>query len=422
MFRFTNLIVWRFTRDCNLDCKYCFMKEKNLYKGEIIDFELFKKIVQRIIKQRLENNLQDQRLSISLHGGEFLLVGKERLYKMLEYMKTEFHKNNINHDLGCQTNATLIDDEFAKIFQKFDVRIGMSFDGIHDSNKNRTDIKQEVFENKFDVLKNNKVPFSFIVVAGQNNIDKIEETKEYLDNVLDVPEYKINYAEDMDSTGFGSSEIEVSGKELFEKVWKPDLERILKGEKVREWRIRNIVNDTLIDILTYHEDNRASGCLGKYCGAGITMIAIEPDGNMDYCDRYSKSFPEAHIQHALDYDFLGLHQIRKVLELNKKKIDIFKEIGCDTCYANYICEYGCMAFHYSKFGEYGIEKDLVCDQFKMIYDYVLKNLDEFINIFLNKKILGRDKIYKPKTLMVEYLNKKNLDLCIDDFSIEIRER
>ena len=72
---------------------------------------------------------------------------------MLEYMKTEFHKNNINHDLGCQTNATLIDDEFAKIFQKFDVRIGMSFDGIHDSNKNRTDIKQEVFENKFDVLK-----------------------------------------------------------------------------------------------------------------------------------------------------------------------------------------------------------------------------------------------------------------------------
>ena len=226
----------------------------------------------------------------------------------------------------------------------------------------------------------------------------------------------------MDSTGFGSSEIEVSGKELFEKVWKPDLERILKGEKVREWRIRNIVNDTLIDILTYHEDNRASGCLGKYCGAGITMIAIEPDGNMDYCDRYSKSFPEAHIQHALDYDFLGLHQIRKVLELNKKKIDIFKEVGCDTCYANYICEYGCMAFHYSKFGEYGIEKDLVCDQFKMIYDYVLKNLDEFINIFLNKKILGRDKIYKPKTLMVEYLNKKNLDLCIDDFSIEIRER
>ena len=425
MFRFTDLIVWRLTRDCNLNCKYCFMKEKEDYKGEVIDFELFKKIVQRIIHQRTVNGRQKIPLSISLHGGEFLMVGKERLYLMLEYMKYHFFINGIQHDIGCQTNATLLDDDIIKIFQKFEVRIGLSFDGIHDSNNSRTDIKQEVFENKFELIESHRVPYSFIMVAGKNNIDKIQENQNYLCNIIDTPEYKINYAEDMDNPG-EESEIEISGKEMFEKAWKPELEKILSGEKSREWHINNCINKALIDILSYHGNNTGGGCFGKYCGAGVTMIAIEPDGEMDYCDRYSKKFPEAYVQHALDYDFLGVHQLRKVTEHNRMKIDIFKKTGCDTCYANYICEYGCMTFYYSKYGEYGIEKKLVCDQFKMIYDYVLKNLDKFIEVYYDTYgcIYSNDDVFMLNNTTHHSLIKEGYELQIseDKKSITINKK
>ena len=61
MFRFTDLIIFRMTRDCNLNCKYCFMQNKEDFKGERIDFELFKKIINRITEQRIINNKQKMR-------------------------------------------------------------------------------------------------------------------------------------------------------------------------------------------------------------------------------------------------------------------------------------------------------------------------------------------------------------------------
>ena len=418
MFRFTDLIIFRVTRDCNLSCKYCFMKEKHKHKGEIIDLELFKKIIQRIIKQRIVNHREKMNLSFVLHGGEALIIGAENLYKMLEYMKTEFMRNGIQHSIACQTNATLLDDDIIKTFQKFEVTLGLSFDGINGANKNRTDIKQEVFENKFDLITENKVPFSFITVVGKNNVDTIHETQEYLLDMAGTPEYKMNYVEDMDNPG-EESEIELTGEEIFEKIWKPELEKFLKEGYSREWHIKNLLNKTIVDIITYHDTVFMSGrgCFGKYCGTGMSMIAVEPDGEMDLCDRYSKSFPEAHVQHALDYDFLGLHQIHKVLEHTLTKIDYYKEIGCDTCYASYICEYGCPTFYYSKHGKYGVEQRIVCDQFKKIYDYVLKHIEYFIEVYFNKyneKIFSEDIVYGMNLTMCNYINNKGFDLQLQD--------
>jgi len=421
MFRFTDLIIFRMTRDCNLNCKYCFMQNKHDFKGELIEFDLLKKIIERIIEQRIINNRTTFSLQLVLHGGEVLLLGKKRLYEILEYITLEFNKNKIAYSFACQTNATLLTDEIAKILHKFEVNIGLSFDGIGDSNSSRTDIKQEIFENKFQILENNKSKYGFIVVASKTNVDKMQETQEYLETLnLNVEEdsnsgsikgYKINYSEDMINPG-ENSEIEISGHEMFEKVWKKELDRFLVRQKTIEFHTDEMLQKSIVDIISHHNNQTPSGCGTKWCGAGITMIAVEPDGDMDFCDRYSKKFDDVYMMHALDYDFLGISQLNKVVKYNMMKSEMYKKYECDTCYADYICDHGCEAFYKSKYGEYGIDTRLVCDQHREFYSYVLTNIDKFLNVFAEteKPIKCRDKIFKIKQW---YMKHNDFDITIE---------
>ncbi len=410
MFRFTDLIIFRLTRGCNLNCKYCFMQNKEEYKNEKIDFELFKKIIDRIIEQRLINSKHTQ-LSLVFHGGEFLTIGKKSLYEILEYTTAQMNLNNIDCELGCQTNGVLLDDEIAKILSKFSVGIGLSFDGVNGSNDLR-DIKQEIFESKFEILKKNKNNFGFLIIANKSNIDKIQDSQDYIKKLNRTNGYKINYSEDMINPG-ENSEIEVSGKEMFEKVFKPELLRILKGEQPEEHNTKELLTKAIIDILSYHENGTKSGCGTKWCGAGISMIAIEPDGEMDYCDRYSKKFSETYIQHALDYDFLGIYQLNKMIQYNKMKAKLYNNYECDTCYADYICNHGCESFYYSKYGEYGIDTRLVCDQYKMFYSFVLENIVEFVK---KREIVSyaNDTIIKIRPNINYLFFSYGIDLIITD--------
>ena len=49
MFEIPGTIILKVTRDCNLRCDYCYVRNKDSYKGEKIDFDLFKTIIQKII-------------------------------------------------------------------------------------------------------------------------------------------------------------------------------------------------------------------------------------------------------------------------------------------------------------------------------------------------------------------------------------
>ncbi|MFW6046591.1 MAG: radical SAM protein [Candidatus Woesearchaeota archaeon] len=401
------------TRDCNLNCKYCFMLEKDKYKGERLDFDLFKQIIDKIVKQRVVNNL-NQTLHLVFHGGEPLLLGKEKFRQFLEYIKTEFDRHGLKYSLGMQTNATLLDDEFAQILNKYNMSVGLSFDGIADSNKQRTDIKQQIFEDKFEILEKNDVNYGFLLVVGKHNINNMGDSQKYLKNLESVNGFKANYAEDFFNYGSEDS-IELSGEEFFEKVMKPEVEEFTKTGKIYEHHTKEVLYRTIVDILTQHENNAKAGCGSKFCGAVISMIGVNPDGTSHYCDRYSKEFPETFVMNNLDYDFHGIHQLKEAVNYNLIRDRVIRNTGCDTCYAQYICEGGCMAMYYSKHGEYGLDKNLVCGQYKNFYKYVLKNLENILTLIAKHEhiIDSKDKIFNLKTNMKSFLNQIGLEATID---------
>lgn len=413
MFRFTNLIIFRMTRDCNLNCKYCFMLEKDKYKGERIDYELFKKIIDKIVKQRVINGLTKHELTIVFHGGEPTLIGKEKFRKFLEYIKTEFEKNNVKYSLGMQTNATLLDDEFAQILHEYNMSVGLSFDGIAGANNQRTDIKQQIFENKFKILQKNKVNYGFLLVVGKHNIDKIGKSKDYLRNLKSIEKFKANYAEDFFNHGTENS-IELSGEEFFEKVLKTEIFNSIDTKKPYEFHTKSVLERTIVDLLTEHSNLAKAGCGTKFCGAAISMIGVNPDGTSHYCDRYTKEFPETFVMNNLDYDFHGIHQLKEAINYNLIRDDVIRKTGCDTCYAQYICEGGCMAMYYSKHKEYGLDKNLVCGQYQNFYKYVLENLGSILKTLAKHKynLFSMDTIYNIKPDMKKVLKDNKVDIEI----------
>lgn len=426
MFRFTNLIIFRMTRDCNLNCKYCFMLDKDDYRGERLDYDLFKKIIDKIIIQRRANNLENETLNLVFHGGEPLMIGKEKFKKFLEYIKTNFDKYGLNYSLGMQSNATLLDDEFAQILNEYNMSIGLSFDGIADSNKQRTDIKQKIFEKKFKILDKNDVKYGFLLVVGKHNINKIEESKNYLRNLKSVNGFKANYAEDLFNYGTKKS-IELSGEEFFENVMKPEIENFINTGEMYEMHTKDVLSRTIVDILAYHDNNAKIGCGTKFCGAAVSMIGVNPDGTSHYCDRYSREFPETFVMNNLDYDFHGINQLKEAVNYNIIRDEVIRNTGCDTCYAQYICEGGCMAMYYSKHGKYGLDKNLVCGQYQNLYKYVLSNIEDILSAFAEFEvpINSMDEIYELKNNMKITLKGLNLRASIDEsnkFVLRIKRR
>jgi len=105
------------TDECNLNCSHCYGR-KNLKKG-IMNFEKVKQYYEKI-EETFGN---DKFNKLFLHGGEPLLLGHKNTYKILNYFKNKKFKY-----LSIQTNSTLIDDKFIKIFNKFIMTVSTSYD------------------------------------------------------------------------------------------------------------------------------------------------------------------------------------------------------------------------------------------------------------------------------------------------------
>jgi len=140
-----------------------------------------------------------------------------------------------------------------------------------------------------------------------------------------------------------------------------------------------------VDLFTLHENSaQKSVCYSKFCGGGMTIIEINPDGRINLCGRYSENYPEVYVQDVNTPDFLGLNQIKKFTWFTNIRHSLIKGLGCDTCYADYVCDHGCMAFHYSKYGKYGIRDNLVCNIFKPLYRFFAENKIELAEAFFKE--------------------------------------
>ncbi len=154
-----NEFIIKVASGCNLNCDYCY--EYNLGDDSwkrmpaFFSVELAEVLVKKIISHSKDKDLD--RVNISFHGGEPLLIGEKKLSELCNtFYKIE--NEGIEVDLTMQTNGTLISENIADVLKKNNVFVAVSIDGPKIVNDlHRLDHKgQSTFKNTMrgiDILK-----------------------------------------------------------------------------------------------------------------------------------------------------------------------------------------------------------------------------------------------------------------------------
>lgn len=384
MFENAKYFIVKVTRDCNLRCKYCYIPNKDIYKNEVMSFDVFKDFVNRIVDDKVRNNKYD-RFGFVFHGGEPTLIGYETLSKYISYAYTVFKNNNLEAQFSVQTNGTLLNDNFLNLFKDYNVNLGISYDGFGSNNEYRTLKPTEYYEDIIHKINKSHILLNNLCVVSKSNIDNMESIFEYFKKLGLCTSY--NFSEDTLNIG----NCEIPGEEYFNKCIKPMVDLALSKKNlsfIPDHKILRLlisyINRILVKDTNLREAyNSYNGiCSAMFCGGGCRALEISPDGSINSCGRNNES-KERCIGTIYSKDFLGL-RIKsifydKMYEKNKAILDL----KCDLCESRDICNFGCIEFSYSKRCKYDIDTNLICSYFKSFKKYIYDNSDILVESYVN---------------------------------------
>ena len=119
---------------CNLDCTYCFyLTKESLYPGS--DFRMSDDVLTQYVTQLLDAHRGHDEVVVAFQGGEPTLMGIDFFARVIE-IEREFCLPGQRILNTLQTNATLLDDEWAAFLRENDFLVGVSIDGpreMHDA-------------------------------------------------------------------------------------------------------------------------------------------------------------------------------------------------------------------------------------------------------------------------------------------------
>lgn len=184
---YLNIIINPINSQCNLNCKYCYAREKtnNFVQTPLIFNENPILNWFAILISELNNTTSLKTITFTWHGGEPLLLPITFYSKILRLQKKLLKKDVIFHNV-IQTNGTLLTFKKAKSFNKLGFFIGISFDGPEFKyNIDRFDSYQSFNNVKNNILNlsKNNIPFSIFTVIHERNVNSEKKLLTYLKQI-----------------------------------------------------------------------------------------------------------------------------------------------------------------------------------------------------------------------------------------------
>lgn len=325
----TLAFIVKCTRRCNLRCSYC---------HDWRDRGVSALSLENLAKLNKKAFSHDNNVSFIWHGGEPLLLGKEWFKKalLIQDLAMDEHQNVRNL---LQTNATLLDEEWAEFFKEHNFHIGVSVDGppsLHD--KTRIDVQGRGTSDRVlkgvESLKEYDVPFGMLMVVTEQ-VAK-QDPKEI---------YKWFKSMNTPSVGFLPQRPDTEG---LEKVREPsESSTFLRNE---------MYSDFMCDIFDcWWEDDGdgpevrelfslLSGIVGSdpglciYAGSCVgNYFGIDPNGDVYHCDKYMPD-PKYKIGNISEDEFSFMSE--KLLNLQEKEQEAEAQ-AAESCKWYSVCHGGC---------------------------------------------------------------------------------
>jgi uncharacterized protein len=120
---------------CNLACDHCYVYEQAdqtwRQRPAVITPRLVDLAGQRIAEHAADHGLP--MVHVVLHGGEPLLIGRERMRAVLTALDSRITPVT-RLDIRVHTNGVLLDEQWGELFSEYGVKIGISLDGDRSAN------------------------------------------------------------------------------------------------------------------------------------------------------------------------------------------------------------------------------------------------------------------------------------------------
>jgi uncharacterized protein len=362
---------------CNLDCSYCFFLSKEmLYPGS--RFRMADELLEAYIKQLIDAH-GTREVCIAWQGGEPTIMGLPFFERSIEFVQ-KHRKPGQQVLYTLQTNATLIDDEWARFFKKHDFLVGVSIDGpraMHDAyrvDKGGQPTFDKVMRG-LKALRKRGVEYNTLTTLHRANADKPAEVYRFLRDecrsrylqFIPIIERFTDQAQEW-KTWRDRPLYKQEGANVTERsVTAEQFGRFLIGV-FDEW-VRRDVGEVFVQAFdtaleTWYA-GEASLCIHKTtCG---TSLALEHNGDLYSCDHFVE--PKHKLGNIADrplIDLVNSPQQRWFGEYKQSSLPAY----CRACDVRFACNGGCPKdrFINTPDGEPGL--NYLCAGYKAFFHHV----------------------------------------------------
>ncbi|MBU2514027.1 anaerobic sulfatase maturase [bacterium] len=324
-----SLLIKPVSADCNLKCDYCFYLEKSsLYPGEK-KHRMSEKVLEQLVKSYL--GTEQSIYSFGWQGGEPTLMGVD-FYKKVVGLQQKYGRTGALIGNGFQTNTTLVNTDFAKLFSEYKFLLGCSLDGPeHVNNKYRRfsdgrGSHHQVMEG-IKILDEYRVEYNILTLVSQANVGHAKEVYRYLcDSGFRHHQYIpcVEFDENGSPAPYSISAEEWGDFlcELYD-LWYP---RDIHTISIRHFD----------SILTKQVEGIANVCtMGDSCSK---YFVVEYNGDVYPCDFFVA--PEMKLGNILVDDWKTLQNSNLYRTFSEKKIEWNSQ--CNTCDYLFLCRGDCL--------------------------------------------------------------------------------
>ena len=372
-----NTVVLNVNTGCNLSCTYCYKEDLAApADGQKMDLETARGAVEMLLKESPDQD----RYSIVFFGGE-PLTNLKLIKEVIAWAEQRFARIRKRVDFSLTTNATLLNEKVIDYLHEHNVGIAVSMDGPESfHNRNRITVGGQgtysTVVRKVDMLLKRYTarPVGARVTLTRGITD-VEAIWDHLFNDLGFHEVGFAPVTSGDIATYNLSDEEVA--DVFtnlKALGRKYRDAALKGESIGFSNMHQMLTDI-------HEGTKKA----LPCGAGVGMVAIDHEGGVNLCHRFTGSelplFGD--IESGLDKPALNEFMNQR-LELSNK--------GCDTCRIRNLCAGGCYHESYARYGDPVRPTWHYCDLMRdwvdfciEVYTEILEKNPGFFNRFLTPR-------------------------------------
>jgi uncharacterized protein len=354
-----NLLTIQTTRACNQRCLYCYQDGGSFKSSERITFDIIKKLIDDLMSYH-EAIGSSERISITFHGGEPLLLGHNFFRDVLAHLRAlEGAQKRDIFSLSVQSNLTLLDQLYCDIFKEYNVSISTSIDGpswLHNKFRGSGDVDNHASVMRHvDLARKNGLNVGAICIITADKLSHAQDIYDFFCahsmNFKTNPPFLHGQAhKNRDLVGISVDEYTAFIINLFD-LW------YAKKPKV--------IVENLFDIIAIVLNGAGAGsCMNSNCSE--KHITITPDGDCYTCGRTTgnPTFCYGNIKRSSISDMGESRKLRYLTNRVPDNIEV-----CSGCNFRQVCFSGCMYEAYLQHGTI-YSPDRNCEAFKAIYTHI----------------------------------------------------